>query len=203
MKPSSVIAAALLTAGPMASLAPAMADPNADIYRGRNLTALVGVSAGGEYDLKLRLTARHIGKYIPGRPNVIPQNMTGATGMVMANFLYNVAAQDGTYMGLIQNGLPTSQAVGVDGVKFDAARFQWIGSIAATVETLAVWHTSGVTSIEQARQKEVIIGGVGRGGITDTYRGAERGLEKTHRSEFTVRSQANVLEVVAQPGLTW
>ena len=169
MKPSSVIAAALLTAGPMASLAPAMADPIADFYRGRNLTALVGVSAGGEYDLKLRLTARHIGKYIPGKPNVIPQNMTGATGMVMANFLYNVAAQDGTYMGLIQNGLPTSQAVGVDGVKFDAARFQWIGSIAPTIETMVTWKTTGVTTIEQARQTEVIVGAVGSSGITLSF----------------------------------
>ena len=70
---------------------------------------------------------------------------------------------------MIQNALPVLQAVGLPGPQFDSAKFQWIGSIAATVETLAVWHTSGVTSIEQARQKEVVIGGVGRGGITDTF----------------------------------
>ena len=169
MKASSVIAAALLVAGPVAGVSAARADALADFYKGKNLTALVGVSAGGEYDLKLRLTARHIGKYIPGKPNVIPQNMTGATGLVMANYLYNVAPQDGTYVGLIQNGLPTSQAVGVDGVKFDATRFQWIGSIAPTTETMVAWKTTGVTTIEQARQTEVIVGAVGSSGITLSF----------------------------------
>ena len=169
MKPSSVIAAALLVAGPCAALAPARADSISDFYKGKTLTALVGVSAGGEYDLKLRLVARHIGKYIPGRPTVIAQNMTGATGLVMANFLYNVAPQDGSYIGLIQNGLPTSQAVGVDGVKFDASRFQWIGSVAPTTETMVTWKTTGVTTIEEARQKEVIVGAVGSSGITLSF----------------------------------
>ena len=169
MKASSVIAAALLVAGPVAGGSAACADALAEFYKGKNLTALVGVSAGGEYDLKLRLTARHIGKYIPGKPNVIPQNMTGATGLVMANYLYAVAPQDGTYMGLIQNGLPTSQAVGVDGVKFDATRFQWIGSIAPTLETMVTWKTTGVTTIEQARQTEVIVGAVGSSGITLSF----------------------------------
>jgi tripartite-type tricarboxylate transporter receptor subunit TctC len=169
MKASPVIAAALLATGSVAELSPARADAVSDFYKGKTVTALVGVSAGGEYDLKVRLVARHIGKHIPGRPTVIPQNMTGATGLVMANFLYNVAPQDGTYIGLIQNGLPTSQAVGVDGVKFDATRFQWIGSIAPTTETMVTWKTTGVTSIEEARQKEVIVGAVGSSGITLSF----------------------------------
>ena len=168
MKASSVIAA-MLVAAPCAGLAQAHADPVADFYKGKTINALVGVSAGGEYDLKLRLVARHIGKYIPGKPTVIPQNMTGATGMVMANFLYNVAPQDGTYIGVIQNGLPTSQAVGVDGVKFDATRFQWIGSIAPTTETMVTWKTTGVTTIEEARRTEVIVGAVGSSGITLSF----------------------------------
>jgi tripartite-type tricarboxylate transporter receptor subunit TctC len=70
---------------------------------------------------------------------------------------------------MIQNALPTMQAVGVPGPQFDSSKFNWIGSIAPTVETLALWHTSGVTTIEQAREKEVIIGAVGRGGITYTF----------------------------------
>jgi len=168
MKASS-LAAAIVFAAPCMGLHSAQADPIADFYKGRNVTALVGVSAGGEYDLKLRRVARHIGKHIPGRPTVVPQNMTGATGMVMANFLYNVAPQDGTYIGIIQNGLPTSQAVGVDGVKFDATRFQWVGSVAPTTETMVTWKTTGVTTIEQARQKEVIVGAVGSSGITLSF----------------------------------
>ena len=165
MKASSALAVGLLVAVPGSG----QADAISDFYKGRTVTALVGVSAGGEYDLKLRLVARHIGKHIPGRPTVIPQNMTGATGMVMANFLFNVAPQDGTYIGVIQNGLPTSQAVGVEGVKFDATRFQWIGSVAPTTETMVTWKTTGVTTIEQARQKEAIVGAVGSSGITLSF----------------------------------
>ena len=152
-----------------ASLSPAAADPVADFFRGKTVTVLIGVSAGGEYDLQARLIARFIGRHIPGNPNVVAQNMTGAGGLTEANWLYNIGPKDGTYIGMIQNALPVLQAVGLPGPQFDSAKFQWIGSIAATVETLAVWTSSGVTSIEQARQKEVVIGAVGKGGITDTF----------------------------------
>ena len=167
MKAKPVIVATLL--GLAAGVSAAQADSVSDFYKGKTVFALVGVSAGGEYDFQMRLAARHIGKYIPGHPTVIPQNMTGATGLVMANYLYAVAPQDGTYLGLIQNGLPTSQAVGVDGVKFDAARFQWIGSVAPTTETMVTWKTTGVTTIEEARQKDVIVGAVGSSGITLSF----------------------------------
>jgi tripartite-type tricarboxylate transporter receptor subunit TctC len=70
---------------------PACADPVADFYRGRTVHVLVGVAAGGDYDVHARLIARHIGKYIPGNPTVIPENMTGAGGLKMANYLYEIA----------------------------------------------------------------------------------------------------------------
>ena len=147
----------------------ARADAIEDFYRGKTIFALVGVSPGGEYDFQLRLVAKHLGKHIPGRPNIIAQNMTGATGMVMANYLYKVAAKDGTYIGLIQNGLPTSQAVGMEGVQFDASKYNWIGSIAPTVETMAVWKSTGVKTIEDAKKTEIIAGCVGSSGITLTF----------------------------------
>ncbi len=152
-----------------ANLSPAAADPVADFFKGKTVTVLIGVSAGGEYDLQARLIARFIGRHIPGNPTVVAQNMTGAGGLTEANWLYNVGPKDGTYIGMIQNALPVMQAVGLPGPQFDSAKFQWIGSIAPTVETLAVWTSSGVTSVEQARQKEVVIGAVGKGGITDTF----------------------------------
>jgi tripartite-type tricarboxylate transporter receptor subunit TctC len=144
----------------------ARADDIEDFYRGKTLYALVGVSAGGEYDFQLRLVAKHIGRFIPGKPTVVAQNMTGATGMVMANYLYRVAPKDGTYIGLIQNGLPASQAVGMEGVQFDAARFNWLGSIAPTNETMTTWKTTGVKTIEDARKTELVAGAVGSSGIT-------------------------------------
>lgn len=145
------------------------AEPVEDFYRGKTIHALVGVSAGGEYDIQLRLVARHIGKYLPGRPNVVAENMLGATGMVMANHLYRIAPKDGTYIGLIQNGLPTAQAVGLPGVQFDAAKYNWIGSLAPTVETMAVWKTAGVTTIDGAKKIELTAGAIGASGITLTF----------------------------------
>lgn len=164
MKPVSFAFALLASAN-----AAARADEVEDFYKGKTLYALVGVSAGGEYDFQLRLVAKHIGRFIPGRPTVVAQNMTGATGMVMANYLYRVAPKDGTYIGLIQNGLPTSQAVGMDGVQFDAARFNWLGSIAPTAETMGSWKTTGVGTIADARKTELIAGSIGSSGITISF----------------------------------
>ena len=158
------IAAALLASG----VSLAHAEDVEAFYKGKTIYALVGVSAGGEYDLQLRLVAKHIGKFIPGHPNVVAQNMVGATGIVMANYLYRVAPQDGTYIGLIQNGLPTAQAVGMQGVQFDATKFNWLGSIAPTAETFLTWKTTGVKTIDDARKTEVVVGAIGSSGITLT-----------------------------------
>jgi tripartite-type tricarboxylate transporter receptor subunit TctC len=162
------IAAALLIAAPGLTTA-AQADAVADFYRGKTINVLIGVGVGGEYDIQARLVARHIGKHIPGNPTVVAQNMTGAGGLRMINYLYNVAAKDGTYIGMIANAFPAMQAVGVAGVQFDAGKMQWLGSIAPVNETLAVWHTTGVKSIEDARQKEIIAGASARGAITFIY----------------------------------
>jgi tripartite-type tricarboxylate transporter receptor subunit TctC len=157
--------ACLLAAGTTA----AQADPIADFYRGKTVNVIVGVGVGGEYDLQMRLVARHIGKHIPGNPNVVPQNMTGAGGLKMMNYLATVAAHDGTNIGMVQNAFPAIQAAGLPGVQFDAARFFWLGTIAPVVETMAVWHTTGVKSIDDVRKRETIAGASGKGAITFTY----------------------------------
>src|SRR5918997_3652786 len=122
----------------LAGLAPAKADPVADFYRGKTVNVYIGVAVGGEYDLHARLVARYIGKYIPGAPSVVPQNMTGAGGLRMANYLYEVAPKDGTYMGMLANPFPPMQAVGIGGIQFDAAKFNLIGSLSPTRPTMAV-----------------------------------------------------------------
>ncbi len=157
----------LLLAG--AASLPAQAQSVADFYRGKTIQLLIGVGVGGEYDLQARLVARHIGKHIPGNPNVVPQNMVGAGGINMANFLFNTAARDGTFIGMMGNNFPATQAVGGKSVRFDAGRFQWLGSIAPVVETMAVWHTSGVKTIDDLRKRETVAGASGRGAITFFY----------------------------------
>jgi tripartite-type tricarboxylate transporter receptor subunit TctC len=155
----------------VASLAPvrASADPVADFYRGKTMSVLIGVGAGGEYDTIARLVARYIGRYIPGHPTLVPQNMTGASGLKLMNYLATLAPRDGTYIGMIQEGLPSLQAVGMQGVQFDAAKFNWLGAIAPIDETIAVLRTTGVTTIEGAREKEIITGATARGSITYTF----------------------------------
>jgi tripartite-type tricarboxylate transporter receptor subunit TctC len=130
---------------------------------------LIGVGVGGEYDLQARLVARHLGKHIPGNPTVVPQNMTGAGGIKMANYLFAQAPRDGTSIGMLGNNFAATQAVGGQGVQFDVVKFRWLGTIAPVVETLAVWHTAGVKTIDDARKKEIVAGASGKGAITFIY----------------------------------
>lgn len=140
-----------------------------NFYSGKAIRLLIGFSAGGEYDLHARLVARHMGRHIPGKPDIIPENMTGAGGMTMANHLYAAAPRDGTALGMMTNTLHLQQAIDVQGLRFDANKFHWIGTLSPSIETLALWKTSPARSIKDAREREVIIGAVGRGGITYTF----------------------------------
>jgi len=164
-EPKSCLLAVTLLAVPAA----AHSQTVAEFYKGKTVNVYIGVGVGGEYDIQARLVARHIGKHIPGNPTVVPQNMTGAGGLRMINYLYNIAPKDGANIGMIANAFPAMQAVGIPGVQFDAARMQWLGTIAAGVETMAVWHTTGVKNIEDARKREVVAGASARGAITFIY----------------------------------
>ena len=160
----------------------------------------MGVGAGGEYDFQMRLVARHIGRFIPGNPSTVPQNMVGATGLLMANHLYNVAPKDGTVIALVQNGLPSFQAMGIDGVNFDATKFNWIGSMSPTVETMAVWKGSGVKTIEEARQKDLIAGSNGRSGITYTFPALMNDMLGTRFKIVTGYASVNEINIAMERG---
>jgi tripartite-type tricarboxylate transporter receptor subunit TctC len=138
------------------------AQPLADFYRGKTVNMLVGTAVGGEYDLFARLVARHIGRHIPGNPSVVVQNVVGAGGLKMLNYLYNQSPTDGTNLAIVQTGMPAAQAVGMAGIQFDLAKFNWLGSIAPAVPTMVVWHTSGATTMDDARQREIVVGAPSR-----------------------------------------
>ena len=172
----------------------------ADFYRGKTITMLIGVGVGGEYDLQARLIAKHIGRHIPGNPNVVPQNMTGASGLKMLNFLYNQAPRDGTAIGMVQNGFPAAQAIGRPGIQFDANQLNWLGTIAPVVETLAVWHTAEVRSIDDARKKEIAIGATARGGITYTFPALMNDLLGTKFKIVTGYVGGNAINIAMERG---
>ena len=132
-----------------------------EFYRGKTLRFLVGYGPGTGYDVYMRVVQRHLGQHIPGKPNVVPENMPGAGGLVMANYLYNVAPRDGTAIGLPSRNLATDPMFGVDAVKFDALKFGWIGSVSSDVPTCLGWRASGVNTLEDVMKREVKIGGNG------------------------------------------
>ena len=140
-----------------------------EFYGKRTVTIAVGFSPGGNYDLYARLVGRHIGRHIPGNPTVIVQNMPGAGSRRLANTLANIGPHDGTMIGLPNQGIAMDQALGTDGVKFDARKFNWIGSPIEDNNVFWGWHTNPVKTIEDARQREFIVGATGPGSPTTYY----------------------------------
>src|SRR5215471_18924826 len=134
----------------------AHADPVADFYHGRTINLIVGYGPGGGYDLFARLVARHIGRFIPGNPSVVVQNMPGAGSLRAANFLYGAAPSDGATIGAIARDMPLLAVLGtVSGVRFDPRKFAWLGSssrFANDAYVLMVRTDAPVKSLEQARR---------------------------------------------------
>jgi tripartite-type tricarboxylate transporter receptor subunit TctC len=138
--------------------APAAAD---DFYRGKTINIIVGFGPGGGYDLYARLLARHLGKHVPGNPSVVVQNMEGAGGVRAANHVYNVAPKDGTVIAGVNQGAAMFKLLGGKGAQYDPAKFQWLGSMAASNNTVYVWHTSGIKTLDDAKGREVSMAGSG------------------------------------------
>lgn len=124
-----VLLAAALTAGLLNPLIvePTSAQPT-PFYKGKTINLVVTSTSGGGYDLWGRLTARYLGKYIPGNPTIMVQNMPGAGNIIGANYVYGIAKPDGLTLGAVNPALYFDQLVGRPEVKFDWAKFNWIGS---------------------------------------------------------------------------
>jgi tripartite-type tricarboxylate transporter receptor subunit TctC len=142
----------------------ARADDVADFYRGKNLRILVGYGPGAGYDVYARLLGRHIARHIPGQPHVIIQNMPGAASLTMTNHMYNAAARDGTAIGLPARGLFIEPLFGNQNARFEARKFTWIGSMSRDTATCLAWHSSGISRIEDAMKREVLVGAGGANG---------------------------------------
>ncbi len=144
-----------------ASSSAALPQSPEEFYRGKTIRFLVGYGPGTGYDVYMRVVQRHIGEHLPGKPNVLPENMPGAGGLVMTNYLYNVAARDGTVIGLPSRNLVTDPLLGNAAAKYDALKFGWIGSVSSDVSTCLTWRSSKVNTLQDAMMREVKIGGNG------------------------------------------
>ncbi|MCZ6448244.1 MAG: tripartite tricarboxylate transporter substrate-binding protein, partial [Alphaproteobacteria bacterium] len=138
---------------------PAGADAVSDFYKNKRVRIVIGFPPGGGFNRGGRVVGRHIGKYIPGNPRIIVQNMPGGGSLISLNWLYNKAAKDGTVIGHFHSAAMREAFIGAAGVYFDPRKLYWLGSYLRDRSVLFVRTDSGVTTIQQAMKKQVIVGG--------------------------------------------
>ena len=152
------------------------ADAVASFYKGRTVTIDIGYSAGGGYDIYARVLARHLGDHIPGKPDVVPQNMPGAGSLKAVNYLYNIAPKDGTVIATFARGLAMQPLFDKTGIAFDAQKLNWIGSITNEVSVCAFRADSGIKTWHDMLTKSYTVGGTGSGSDTDVFPDVLRNL---------------------------
>jgi tripartite-type tricarboxylate transporter receptor subunit TctC len=138
-------------------------------YRGKTINFIIGYPTAGANDSYARTVARHIGKHIPGNPTVIPRNMPGAGSLIAANHLFNVAPKDGTVLSLLAATVPLEEALGTSNVKFKSAQFNWIGRMSSSINVTIMNASSPVKSIQDAFDKESVLGATGRSATPTVY----------------------------------
>jgi tripartite-type tricarboxylate transporter receptor subunit TctC len=137
---------------------PARADAVSDFYHGKQISLVIGTSAGNDYDYRGRLLARFMSRHIPGEPTIIPRNMPGAGGITAANWLASIAPKDGTTLHMIMTNMMAAQAIGTHAIQFDTRKFRWIGNTTSSPNVTNSWYTSGITNIEQTKTRELVLG---------------------------------------------
>jgi tripartite-type tricarboxylate transporter receptor subunit TctC len=160
----------------------AQGDPVAEFYRGKTVRLIVGYPAGGNYDLYGRLAVEFLGRHIPGNPTVIAVNMPGAGGFRAIEYLYKVAAQDGTHLGSVAQQLAMTLLVD-NKLGIDPTRFNYLGRIATNVDIAVALPKSGIKSFEDARKRELT---VGAGNTSSTSAVFARALNTYAGSKFKI-----------------
>lgn len=156
------VAAVLLLA--TSAIAPAAADEISDFYKGKSVNIVVGHEPATGFDVYARVLARHLGRHIPGNPTIVVQNMTGASGITAANWLYNVAPKDGTVMATFVHTVPFEPLMGNTSARFEAAKFAWIGNMEESVAVCGISKGAGINKFEDMLTKETIWGATGATG---------------------------------------
>jgi tripartite-type tricarboxylate transporter receptor subunit TctC len=142
-----------------------------EFYRGKRMTMITSASVGGGYDQYARLLAKHMPRFIPGNPTIVVQNMVGADGIRAANYLYNVAARDGSVVGGLSrnNGLTHFYDPGNQAAQFDARKFHWLGSPQQEIGLFILRKEKGAKSIDDLKRIEVTVSSTSRNAPTSIY----------------------------------
>ena len=155
---------AALVAGAVLLSQAAQAQTPEQFYAGKTVDIYVGFSVGGYYDVYARLVGRHIGRHIPGKPNVTVKNMEGAGSVRLANWFYAVTPKDGTVFGTIARGVPLDPLFGNPGPQFkDGNGLSYIGSANSEVSVCGASPRAGIKTFEDLLTKELVVGGFGTG----------------------------------------
>src|SRR5262245_40663882 len=134
-------------------------------YAGRKLSVVIGHEVGTGFDLYGRALSRHLGRFIPGNPNLVPENMIGVAGFAAANWLYNVAAKDGSVIAIFAHTAPFEPLVGKGAGRFDASKLTWIGIMDSVVGVCGVWNHAGIAAFDDLFAKETLVGAGGAGSV--------------------------------------
>ena len=132
-----------------------------DYFRGKTITIVAGAGTGDGYDIYSRLLAQHMGRHIAGNPRFVVQNMPGAGTLRATNFIWEVAAKDGTYFGAVGGGTATAGLLDAKNARFDARRFGWVGSMNSEVGLVLSWGPTPFKTIKDVMKQEFIVGGGG------------------------------------------
>jgi tripartite-type tricarboxylate transporter receptor subunit TctC len=144
----------------------AAAEPIEDFYRGKQIKMYIRAAPGGNYDIYSRILGRHLTRFIPGNPMVVPVNMPGGGGLVALNFVANAAPKDGTVLSMITQTFPMDQALGLEkNLKVDLRTLNWIGNMSNTNEFLFTAKGSPTRTLEDAKRRETIVAATGLGSI--------------------------------------
>jgi len=156
----------------------ACADDVERFYAGRKLSVIIGHEVGTGFDLYGRALARHMGRFIPGHPTLVPENMPGAAGFASANWLYNAAPKDGSVIAIFAHTAPFEPLIGKGTGRFDASKFGWIGNMDTVVGVCGVWEHAGISTFDELFTKEILFGasGAGSGGPLSQFPTALRRL---------------------------
>lgn len=138
----------------------------ADFYKGKRVTIFVAGGTGGSATRRARALGRYLTKYLPGSPTTILKAIPGAGGVRAANNVYKLARKDGTELGLLQSTVAFVQAISKPGVRYDASKFSFIGSIDPSGQAIVVTKSTSVRSLADAKRTRVSLGSTGQGSST-------------------------------------
>jgi tripartite-type tricarboxylate transporter receptor subunit TctC len=170
---------ACIVAGLLGATVPANAQDVASFYAGQTIRMIIGYPTGGSNDIYARTVAQHVGGHIPGSPRVIPVNMPGAGSMLAANHLYTVAPRDGSVIGAVSQGIPLQAKLGYPEVRYEAAKFNWIGRMAQSTSVTMVWHTAKARTFKDALVSEITLSATGAGSTVTIYPNVMNEMLKT------------------------